>query len=90
MCGKGVGLGLFPSDSLESQKYDFDEIVHIKPYMVSEDPIKVLSSRKEYLKKPKKFKIGRFQVIFGLILACFSDPSHTIPMPLCTQEPLWV
>ena len=31
MCEKGVGLGLFPSDSLESQSYDFDENVHIKP-----------------------------------------------------------
>ena len=28
---KGVGLGLFPSDSLESQPYDFDKIAHIKP-----------------------------------------------------------
>ena len=31
MCGKGVDLGLFPSHSLESQSYDFDEIAHIKP-----------------------------------------------------------
>ena len=31
MCGKGVGLGLFPYDSLESQSYEFDEIAHIKP-----------------------------------------------------------
>ena len=31
MCGKGVGLGLLPFDSLESQSYDFDEIAHIKP-----------------------------------------------------------
>ena len=31
MCGKGVGSGLFPSDSLQSQSYDFDEIAHIKP-----------------------------------------------------------
>ena len=31
MYGKGVGLGFFPSDLLESQSYDFDEIAHIKP-----------------------------------------------------------
>ena len=30
-CGKGVGLGLFPSDSLESQSYHFDKISHIGP-----------------------------------------------------------
>ena len=30
MCGKGVGLGLFPSDSLKSQSLDFDEIAHIE------------------------------------------------------------
>ena len=30
MCGKGAGLGIFPSDSLQSQSYDFDEIAHIK------------------------------------------------------------
>ena len=31
MCGKEVSLGLFPSDSLESQPYAVDEIAHIKP-----------------------------------------------------------
>ena len=31
MCCKGVGLGLFPSDSFESQLYDFDDTAHIKP-----------------------------------------------------------
>ena len=29
ICGKGVGLGLFPSDSLESQSYEIIEIAHI-------------------------------------------------------------
>ena len=29
ICGKGVGLGLFPSDSLQSQLYEFIEITHI-------------------------------------------------------------
>ena len=31
MCGKRVRLGPFPSDSLESQSYDFDEIAYTKP-----------------------------------------------------------
>ena len=31
ICGKGVGLGLFPSESLQSQPYEFDEIAHIGP-----------------------------------------------------------
>ena len=29
MCGKGVGLGLFPSDLLESPSYDFDALPQI-------------------------------------------------------------
>ena len=29
ICGKGAGLGLFPSDSVKSQSYDFDEIAHL-------------------------------------------------------------
>ena len=32
ICGKGVGLGLFPSDSLESQSYEFIEVAHIGTY----------------------------------------------------------
>ena len=31
MCGKGVRLGPFPSGSLESHSYYFDEIAYIKP-----------------------------------------------------------
>ena len=31
MCGKGVGLSISPSDSLQSQLHDFNEIAHIKP-----------------------------------------------------------
>ena len=31
MCFKEVGLGLFPSDSLVSQSYDFDKIALIGP-----------------------------------------------------------
>ena len=37
MCGKKVGSGLFPSDSLESHSYNFDEIAHIGPNMVYND-----------------------------------------------------
>ena len=31
ICGKVVGAGLFPSDSLESQSYEIDEIAHKGP-----------------------------------------------------------
>ena len=34
ICGKVVGLGLFPSDSLQSQLYEFIEIAHIEHTMV--------------------------------------------------------
>ena len=40
ICGKGVGLGLFPSDSLESQSYEFIEIAHIGPYYGVENDCK--------------------------------------------------
>ena len=33
-CGKGVDLGLFPSDSLQSQLCEFIEIAHIDHTMV--------------------------------------------------------
>ena len=36
ICSKGVGLGLFPSDLLESQSYEFIEIAHIGPYYIVE------------------------------------------------------
>ena len=32
MLHEGVGLDLFPSDSLQSQSYEFIEIAHIGPY----------------------------------------------------------
>ena len=32
ICGNVVGLGLFPSDSLQSQLYEFIEIAYIGPY----------------------------------------------------------
>ena len=34
VCGKGVDLGLFPSDSLEFQSYNFDALAHIELLMV--------------------------------------------------------
>ena len=43
MCGKGVGLGLFPSDSLESQSYDFDEIAHIRPLYWCRDKVRLIT-----------------------------------------------
>ena len=43
----------------------------LSPYMVQKGNIKVLSNRKEYLRKSKKSKIGRFLHLFGLILAMF-------------------
>ena len=48
MCGKRVGLGLFPSESLEWQSYHFDEITHIKPLYVVERLHKISAMRKEY------------------------------------------
>ena len=46
ICGKGVGLGLFPSDSLQSQSYEFIEISHIGPYYgVENDCRKFRSNR---------------------------------------------
>ena len=54
MCGKGVGLGLFPSDSLQSQSNEFDEIAQIKP----------LYGVETYCgENRKKSEIGRFLVI---------------------------
>ena len=46
ICGKGVGLGLFPSDSLQSQSYELIEIAHIGPYYgVENDCRKFRSNR---------------------------------------------
>ena len=54
MCGKGVGLGFFPPDSLESQSYEFDdENAHIKPLYGVERLLKVLSNRELFLRKSK-------------------------------------
>ena len=66
ICGKRVGLGLFLSDSLESQSYEFIEITH------RNDCRKVRSNRKHNLWENRKMsKNSCFLVIFGLILALF-------------------
>ena len=71
MCGQGVGLGLFPSDSLESQSYDFHIIAQTNPLFGVERLHKVLSNRKVHLEKSKKSKIGcflgHFWTIFGFV-----------------------
>ena len=88
MCGNGVGLGLFPSDSLKSQSYYFDGIEHDK-LLYGVDSIKVLSNR-EIWRKSKSVQKLPFLIIFGQLWAIFSDPSHAILMPLRTHEHLGV
>ena len=56
--GEGVGVGHFPSDSLESQSYDFGKIAHIRPLYGVERHHKSFSNREEYLRKSEKSKIG--------------------------------
>ena len=57
ICGKGVGLGLFPPDWLQSQLYEFIEIAYINHTIDRENR--------------KKSKDNCFLAIFGLILAIF-------------------
>ena len=69
---KGVGLGLFPSDSLKSQSYEFIEIVHIGPYYgVENDCRKFRSNRTESFcenqKRPKWLFLGHFCDKFGYV-----------------------
>ena len=73
ICSKGVGLGLFPSDSLQSQSYEFIEIAHIGPYYgVENDCRKFRSNRMDsFCKNQKSQKNDCFLTIFGLILAMF-------------------
>ena len=69
--GKGVGLGLFPSDFLQSQLYEFIEIAHIGPYYgVENDCRKFRSNRMEFLQMKKVEKwlfFGHFWVDFGYV-----------------------
>ena len=46
ICGKGVGLSLFPSDSLESQSNEFFEIAHIGPYYGVENDCRKFQSNR--------------------------------------------
>ena len=62
-------MGLFPSDSLQSQSYEFIEIAHIGPYYgVENDCRKFRSNRMDSFCKNKKVEKWPF---FGLILAMF-------------------
>ena len=62
ICGKGVGLGLFSSDSLQSQLY----------YGVENDCRNFRSNRMDsFRKNQKKVEKWLFLAIFGLILARF-------------------
>ena len=72
ICGKGIGLGLFPPESLQSQSYEFIEIAHIGPYYgVETDCGKFRSNRmNSFRENQKKLKNGFF-AHFGLILAMF-------------------
>ena len=74
ICGKGVGLGLVPSYSLQSQSYQFNGIARIGSYYVG-----------QFLRKSKKSKM----VVFGhfwVNLGCFSHPSNTNLMKLHTKD----
>ena len=67
------GLGLFPSDSLQSQSYEFIEIAHIGPYYGVENDCRNFRSNRmdSFRENRKKSKSGCFLAIFGLILAMF-------------------
>ena len=55
ICGKEFGLGLFPSDSLQSQLYEFIEIAHIGPYYGVEGLYKYsFESYGQFLRQSKK------------------------------------
>ena len=77
MFGKEVGLGLFPSDSLEYHSYHSDEIADIKP----------LHGVEKYW---NSLRLAVFWSFLGQFRLCFSHPSHSILMPLSTWEFFWV
>ena len=87
MCGKEVGSGFFPSDSLESQSYDFDEIAHIRPYIVISF-VRIVWTVFDKIGKISKLP---FLVIFGLILDIFHQ-SHSYDFGTIahTEAPLGV
>ena len=63
MCGRGVGSGLSPSDSLESQSYDFDEIAHIRPIYGVQRLRKASLKPKKVFAKIEKVQNWPFSVI---------------------------
>ena len=65
-------MGLFPSDSLQSQSYEFIEIAHIGPYYgVENDCRNFRSNRMNTFCRNQKSKNGGFLAIFVLILTMF-------------------
>ena len=90
MCGKGDGLGRFPSDSLETQSYQFDEIAHrtLICRMTVENFVRIVWTVFEKIEK--KTKTGRFLVIFGLILLPFLNLSNNFDAIAQTGAPLGV
>ena len=78
ICDNVVGLGLFPSDSLQSQLYEFIEIAYIGPYYGVENFSRNFRSSRmdaQFLQKSKKSKNGCFLAIFGLISAVSHIPA---------------
>ena len=65
MCGKGVGLGLFHSDSLESQSYGFDKITHVGPKNGIENFVRIVLTFFEKIKKVQNWRLCHFWVNFS-------------------------
>ena len=67
ICGKRVCLGLFPSDSLESQSYEVIEIAHIGPYYGVENDCRNFRSNRmdSFCKNQKKSKMAVFWPFLG-------------------------
>ena len=72
ICGKGVGLGFFPSDSLETQSYEFIETAHIGPYYGVKNACRKFRSNRmdgfcENQKESKLAVFGHFWIIFAYV-----------------------
>ena len=72
ICGKGVGLGLFPSDSLQSQLYEIIKIPHIGPYYGVKNACRKFRSNRmdsfcENQKESKLAVFGHFWINFGYV-----------------------
>ena len=61
ICGRGVGSGLFPSESLESQSYEFIEITHKVPLiwfrMTVENFVRIVWTVFEKIEKSRKMAV---------------------------------